>query len=71
MLPKAGVYKDESQEEGGECEDGLNGGHRVEGVRDVRPNKEQLPNLEFIVWLVSSSRGDNYIFIFCFSPTKS
>ena len=40
MLPEAGVNKDESQEEGGECEDRLNGGHRVEGVRDVRPNKE-------------------------------
>ena len=49
MLPEAGVDKDESQEEGGECEDRLNGGHRVEGIRDVRPNEEQLPNLEFIV----------------------
>ena len=43
------MYEDESQEQGGKGEDGLNGGHRVEGIRDVRPNKEQLPNLEFIV----------------------
>ena len=49
MLPEAGVNKDESQEEGGECEDRLNSGHWVEGIRDVRPNEEQLPNLEIIV----------------------